>query len=172
MQPFELQAADEKELSDIKEWFFAENIRLSEERDKLEEDRRCFEREKNAAMDELNGKIIKAEMEFRQLEERNKLVTEQLNRISREYNRIEAERKSIEEEKETFEKIKKFRRPTQNSVTYVGTDFLFKGVKDENSLKKRYRDLLKIFHPDNLSGDTSVIQNINKEYEALKKLYG
>jgi hypothetical protein len=81
-------------------------------------------------------------------------------------------KKNIEEEKETFEKIKKFRRPAQNTVTYVGTDFLFKGVDDDKSLKKRYRDLLKIFHPDNLSGDTSVIQNINKEYEALKKIYG
>ena len=172
MQLFELQSAQEKDLSDIKEWFFAENIRLSEERDKLEEDRRAFEREKNAAMDELNGKIIKTELQFRQLEERNKLVTEQLEYIQQEYKRIEADRKNVEEERETFEKIKKFRRPAQNTVTYVGTDLLFKGVKDENSLKKRYRDLLKIFHPDNLSGDTTIIQNINKEYEPLKKIYG
>ncbi len=172
MQLFELQSAQEKDLSDIKEWFFAENIRLSEERDKLEEDRRAFEREKNAAMDELNGKIIKTELQFRQLEERNKLVTEQLEYIQQEYKRIEADRKNVEEERETFEKIKKFRRPAQNTVTYVGTDLLFKGVKDESSLKKRYRDLLKIFHPDNLSGDTTIIQNINKEYEALKKIYG
>lgn len=172
MQLFELQSAQEKDLSDIKEWFFAENIRLSEERDKLEEDRRAFEREKNATMDELNGKIIKTELQFRQLEERNKLVTEQLEYIQQEYKRIEADRKNVEEERETFEKIKKFRRPAQNTVTYVGTDLLFKGVKDENSLKKRYRDLLKIFHPDNLSGDTTIIQNINKEYEALKKIYG
>lgn len=172
MQLFELQSAQEKDLSDIKEWFFAENIRLSEERDKLEEDRRAFEREKNAAMDELNGKIIKTELQFRQLEERNKLVTEQLEYIQQEYKRIEADRKNVEEERETFEKIKKFRRPAQNTVTYVGTDLLFKGVKDENSLKKRYRDLLKIFHPDNLSGDTTIIQNINKEYEALKKIFG
>ena len=172
MQFFELQSADEKELSDIKEWFFAENIRLLEEREKLEADRRDFEKEKNAAMDELNGKIITTELQFRQLEERNKLVSEQLERIQQEYNRIESMKKNIEEEKETFEKIKKFRRPAQNTVTYVGTDFLFKGVDDDKSLKKRYRDLLKIFHPDNLSGDTSVIQNINKEYEALKKIYG
>ena len=172
MQLFELQSAQEKDLSDIKEWFFAENIRLSEERDKLEEDRRAFEREKNAAMDELNGKIIKTELQFRQLEERNKLVTEQLEYIQQEYKRIEADRKNVEEERETFEKIKKFRRPAQNTVTYVGTELLFKGVKDENSMKKRYRDLLKIFHPDNLSGDTTIIQNINKEYEALKKIYG
>ena len=45
----------------------------------------------------------------------------------------------------------------------------FKGVNGPLTLKKRYRDLLKIFHPDNLCGDMGIVQLINKEYERLKK---
>lgn len=170
MHFYELQMADEGELADAKEWFFAENIRLSEENEKLEEEKRRFEREKNTVMDELNGKIIMAEFKARQLDEKKRLLEEQLELIRQEYDRIEAEKKKIEQERETFEKIKSFRR-SQGTVTYSNMDFLFKGVRDTASLKKRYRELLKIFHPDNFGGDNSAIQSINKEYERLRNLY-
>lgn len=48
-------------------------------------------------------------------------------------------------------------------------DILFKGVRSESALKKRYRELMKIFHPDNQDGDDSVIHAINIEYDRLKK---
>lgn len=37
-------------------------------------------------------------------------------------------------------------------------------------LKKRYKDLIKIYHPDNVAGDTRTVQEINKEYEKMKQL--
>ena len=43
---------------------------------------------------------------------------------------------------------------------------------DEISLKKRYKDLIKIYHPDNLAGDTGTIQEINREYDKLKEKLG
>lgn len=43
----------------------------------------------------------------------------------------------------------------------------FKGVCDSESLKKRYRDLLKIYHPDNNAGDTTITQQIQDEYNRL-----
>ncbi len=43
----------------------------------------------------------------------------------------------------------------------------FKGVNDVDGLKKRYRDLLKIYHPDNNNGDTTITQKIQSEYELL-----
>ena len=42
-----------------------------------------------------------------------------------------------------------------------------KGVTDEKGLKKRYKDLIKVFHPDNFNGDNVTLQNINREYETL-----
>lgn len=47
----------------------------------------------------------------------------------------------------------------------------FTGVNDMKSLKKRYRDLLKIYHPDNQNGDSSVSRQIQEEYESLSKKY-
>lgn len=52
-----------------------------------------------------------------------------------------------------------------NASTY------FAGVNDMKSLKKRYRDLLKIYHPDNQNGDSSVSKQIQEEYESLSKKY-
>ena len=34
-----------------------------------------------------------------------------------------------------------------------------------------YRDLLKIYHPDNIGGDTYTIQEINREYDCLKQRF-
>ena len=47
----------------------------------------------------------------------------------------------------------------------------FKNIDSLESLRKQYKELLKIYHPDNLNGDKSTIQEINTEYEKLKALY-
>lgn len=47
----------------------------------------------------------------------------------------------------------------------------FKGVTNNEQLKKRYKDLLKIYHPDNQAGDTTISQEIQDEYEQLLKQY-
>ena len=44
-------------------------------------------------------------------------------------------------------------------------------MKSPLALKKRYKDLIKIFHPDNVAGDKEIIQRINREYETLKRDY-
>ena len=44
---------------------------------------------------------------------------------------------------------------------------LFKGTTTEQDLLKRYKDLIKIYHPDNQAGDTSMTQAIQNIYERL-----
>ena len=51
------------------------------------------------------------------------------------------------------------------------TGLLFLGVDNLLALKKRYRDLLKIFHPDNLAGDNEAVQIINEEYAMLRECF-
>lgn len=52
----------------------------------------------------------------------------------------------------------------------IETEF-FKGVKTKEEVKKRYKDLLKIYHPDNISGDKEISLQIQKEYDnCLKKI--
>lgn len=43
----------------------------------------------------------------------------------------------------------------------------FVGVKDIETLRKRYRELLKKYHPDNDGGSVEITQEINAEYDAV-----
>ena len=43
----------------------------------------------------------------------------------------------------------------------------FKGVKSLEELRKRYRELLKKYHPDNENGSVEITQEINTEYDCL-----
>ena len=56
---------------------------------------------------------------------------------------------------------------TENTLTVV--QLLFRGVNNPLALRKRYRDLIKIFHPDNLFGDGELAGQINKEYLKRKQ---
>ena len=51
-------------------------------------------------------------------------------------------------------------------------ELFFRGVGNKKSLKKRYKDLIKIYHPDNVDGDNSTVLAITQEYENLSQMYG
>ena len=54
------------------------------------------------------------------------------------------------------------------SREYVSTGF-FNGCSTEEEIKKRYRDLTKVFHPDSGNGDQETFLNIKKDYDELMK---
>ena len=86
--------------------------------------------------------------------------------------------KHLEEEKEALRK-EKYRFKTEQDIWKSGVvrnekpddviAVLFKGVSNPITLRKRYKELLKIFHPDNLCGDEEMVQLINREYERRKR---
>lgn len=85
------------------------------------------------------------------------------------YAQLEVDRKKLERERISFETEKKVTKEFHQTEAYedlAGT--LFAGVNSYLALKKRYRDLLKIFHPDNMCGDHEMVTIINREYERLK----
>ncbi len=43
----------------------------------------------------------------------------------------------------------------------------FTGVKTIEELRKRYRELLKLYHPDNENGSVKITQEINVEYDLV-----
>lgn len=49
---------------------------------------------------------------------------------------------------------------------------LFIGVSNAQELHKRYKDLLKIYHPDNQAGDTSMTQKIQTAYQNMLEAKG
>lgn len=61
-------------------------------------------------------------------------------------------------------------KPNMQGAKMNGTSY-FAGVNDKKSLKKRYHDLLKIYHPDNQNGDSTVSKQIQEEYDSLSRKY-
>ena len=59
----------------------------------------------------------------------------------------------------------------ETSKSYETIDF-FKGCNDIESLKKRYRNLCKVYHPDSGSGNEEVFNIIKSSYETLLQKYG
>lgn len=91
--------------------------------------------------------------------------------LEEETRRLAEDKKKAEKRRAFFERVNSFENSnagSRESSTSIGHLF-FKGVNSQQSLKKRYRDLLKIYHPDEESGDMMTIQEINKEYDLLKQ---
>ena len=89
------------------------------------------------------------------------------------FSNLEADRRAFDREKEAF------RRKMRDMDTLaeensrgrsLETRAFFAGVKNQLALKKRYKDLLKIYHPDNLAGDKEIMQHISRAYEDLKRM--
>ena len=47
----------------------------------------------------------------------------------------------------------------------------FAGCNSRESVDKKYRSLAKLYHPDNIDGDTAALQEINVQYEEAKKRF-
>lgn len=60
-----------------------------------------------------------------------------------------------------------FNQNTDQSSYFDPT--LFAGCDSKESLTKRYKNLMKTFHPDNADGDTEMTQKIKETYEELLK---
>ena len=45
----------------------------------------------------------------------------------------------------------------------------FAGCSSLESATKKYKTLVKLYHPDNMDGDTSALQEINVQYQEIKK---
>ena len=146
--------ANEEQLAEIKAWFFKESIRINEEKE-------CFEREKE-----------ELERERKRIERENELFEKKVEILKDELYKLAKEKKLLEKEKQQIKYMKEKAMAEQFSHTHVNSyGLFFKGVGNELALRKRYKDLIKIYHPDNLGGDTDTIQRINKEYDVLKRAY-
>lgn len=163
-----IENADERQLSEIKTWFFKENIRIMQAKQELEEERRSFEREKKASLQEMRRRQQEGERASEQLKREQELFDKKIEVLKRELRLLAYEKQKLEQEKAVLKDMK----ARQTVPAVITHQMFFKGVDSELALKKRYRDLTKIFHPDNLNGDTDTLKHINREYDALKRQYG
>lgn len=133
----------------------------------LDEQRRILERERQEF-------IRHVEIEDRRLEQQQQLFDMKFRILEEELMKLATERESFERKKKFYEHVNSFEnRQYQKERTQqtINGEVFFSGVGNKQSLRKRYKDLIKIYHPDNIDGDHETIQEINREYDYLSRLF-
>ena len=134
---------------------------ILEETQELKRQRRFLELEKEEFLRNMA-------FEEKRLEYEKNLFDTKWKMLEEEWRKLAMEQEQLKRKRQFYARVEEYdnRKTSRNDVDVSG---FFSGVNTASSLKKRYKDLIKIFHPDNLSGDTVVIQKINREYQELKK---
>ena len=137
---------------------------LSEERQELEEQRRNLDLEKKEF-------FRKVEIEDRRIEQQKSLFEMKFQILEAELVKLAAEKEEIEKKKAFYDRVEEYQTRSYNRLpdNQVG-ELFFRGVASQQSLKKRYKDLIKIYHPDNVDGDNSLVLEINREYDHLSQV--
>lgn len=162
----EFDTLSEEELIEKKKWLFKESIRIEAEKKNIEEERKVMEVQKGLLQRQQSKNLLLKQ----QLENQKKLFDQQ-------WQLLEIETRKLVYDQEKFERGKLiykdaiYREARKSMSEVLGSKIFFKGVKDLKSLKKRYKELLKIYHPDNMNGDHSLLQEIIREYENQLELY-
>lgn len=165
----------------FREWCFNETVEIEHNRKTLSEERMQFEAEKREFERIQLEYLRRKEIEEKRLEQERSLVEMKLRILEEELQGLASEKKKLERQKAFYSKVQEYEQQSQKSyedyedVGYsnvVSGEMFFTGVASKQSLKKRYKDLIKIYHPDNLNGDTDTIQEINREFDELCKVFG
>lgn len=165
-----LENASKEELNELKSWLFRENVRLITAAKELEEMQEQFTREKEQFQDEVKAMNRKISVERERLKDDSLFFEKKMDILKNGFAQLDMDRRRLEKERARMEA----QREVMEQPAYgMGRDVsaFFRGVKNPLALKKRYKDLIKIFHPDNVAGDKEIIQMINIEYENLKRDY-
>ena len=164
-----LLSNDVEKLNELKRWLFEENIRLELRQKEINDLHKKFLDERVQFVEEMKQINLRNVKERKRLKDEEKFFDKKMEILQSGFAALEADRKKFQKEKLAYEAERKVRND------YFDEDFtrdlsgsLFAGVTNPLALKKRYRDLLKIFHPDNLCGDTNMVTIINREYDKLK----
>jgi hypothetical protein len=169
------------DIKKIKVWLFEEQVRIQAKNDELQEFshelqdlKRRLERQKDSL--DIREKTIKKRFDDNEvfIAKKQKIIEDAYQQLAVDRKSLECERLNFEHERSKYrrQKMSGSRTTYQQADTsaYDNTSF-FRGVDNEVDLRKRYKELLKIFHPDNKCGDTKTLLRIQTEYESLRSRY-
>lgn len=165
-----LEDASKEELNELKSWLFRENVRLITAEKELEEMQERFVQEKEQFQDEVKAINRKISVERDRLKEDSLFFEKKMDILKNGFAQLDMDRRRLEKERARMEAQREVMEQPAYGMSRDISAF-FRGVKNPLALKKRYKDLIKIFHPDNVAGDKEIIQMINIEYENLKRDY-
>lgn len=165
------KAQSEDELRSMKLWLFQESIRLQNERNELQSMQDKFIQERVRFRDEMDTLNRRMVMEQKRLREENLFFDKKLAILQDGFRKLEEDRQRLEQEKRRLEQRKGSQRESAELSGQGETiaSVLFRSTANPLALRKRYRDLLKIFHPDNYGGDSELMQYINREFQRRKE---
>lgn len=183
-----INAESSKELREAKLWLFQENMRLEQVRQQLEQGRTSLEREqknlkdatekflreRTSFKDEMNLLNRRSVQERKRLKEENLFFEKKMAILQDGFRQLEADRKALERERISFEKERES-RSQRSADSFYGdpvpfvAEILFRNATNPLALRKRYKDLMKIFHPDNIAGDEELVQMINREFARRRR---
>ena len=155
---------DREELEKFKEWLFNENVRVATEKKELEDKKNAFLKERQDFRYEMNMLTQKSAAERQRLEEDRKFFDKKMDILRNGFNELDRDRRELQDAWDRY---------TSSASSAVGHEvcgasIFFIGVDNPVTLKKRYRDLIKIYHPDNKAGDHDTFKLICAEYEKLR----
>ena len=93
--------------------------------------------------------------------------------LIQETQRLADDKKQFELKKKFYDEVNAYANDdsyNRDSDNIIHGEGFFSGVSDEKTLKKRYKDLIKIYHPDAVGGDNEIVLEINREYDNLKQM--
>lgn len=153
----EEKAEQEKVLEEIK----AEKAEQQKVYEKFISEKTAF----NEDMKTLNAKVL---AERKRLKEETMFFDKKMQILQNGFMQLDLDRKKLERERAELEaKTVRASEDTRVGGVFNASQF-FIGVNSTLTARKRYKDLLKIFHPDNLCGDETIVKAINDEYSKLR----
>ena len=148
----------------------AKNLTCQDKIDMQALEKRHKELEK--AWNDLLKEKREVEARIHTLEQQEKQFEMKWEMLIRETQQLADDKKQFERKKNFYDQVQANNAQESYSVTtsdnIVHGEMFFSGVSTQKALKKRYKDLIKIYHPDGDAGDTATVAEINREYEDLK----
>lgn len=165
-----IKADSEDELKEVKLFLFREKARLENDRKEMMELQEKFVRERVQFRDEMDMLNRKMVMERKRLKDENLFFDKKMQILQDGFRQLDLDRRKLEKDRDRLELEKEWMAETVAEVPGGEgvAQVLFRGTSNMLTVRKRYKDLMKIFHPDNLCGDAELVQLINKEYEKRK----
>lgn len=157
----------EDELAQLRLWLFKESVRLENQESALSERYERLREDEISFKNRVDATERKLETASKKLSFDKALFDQRLEILNNGFEQLNADKKRLEADLIRLEREKAFQREDE----YDALDMLFRGVNSALTLKKRYKDLMKMFHPDNISGDSYMVQLINQEYSNLCRQY-
>lgn len=164
-----------KRLDSVRDELNRASILMRQETVKLKKEKEAFETQKQEFQTEMKDWLRQIEEKKEKLRQEEAFFDKKFKILEMGFATLDADKKEFLAQKRAFEFRRKYEQDAQmeesdfDVIQVASQTYFFRGVTHHLALKKRYKELIKIFHPDNLDGDKSALQQINKEYEQMKR---